>query len=403
MNPTQPNCRARGRRGPLALIAFASALLAGSPASAQWWGLDFIEQVIRPMPPRPPGLLPPPPERVVPPGDVVRFMASRGFQRISRPALRDGLYLIDGIDRAGDRVRFVIDARDGRVLRANVVQDWDVDLLDRGQPSRSPDEDWDERGRFRPARPGSDYTERAYPERPSLNRAYPEGSYPDRLPSARGYDQDLGAPEQAWPRREGEAYPEQRQALREEPQGRSPAAPLRRESIPAQPLPEAQPRSEGAVGAPSRSAPAARTTEPSSQAKPAARGAESVQPKPAEKADAPANPDKPATAAKPAEPTSPAPTAGRTEAPAGKPDRSQAAAKPAEPTGAPDKTEAPSDSPAAPRPTIGDAREDADKSDTAEGRTARGPVRIIEGVTPVLPKADPEAEKPETYAPSAGE
>jgi hypothetical protein len=64
----------------------------------------------------------PMPEAIpIPPRRVERIVASEGF-RLSAPPQRQGdVILADGVDGRGQRIRFVIDAYDGQILRSRLV------------------------------------------------------------------------------------------------------------------------------------------------------------------------------------------------------------------------------------------------------------------------------------------
>ena len=87
----------RARR--LARVLLAAAGLTGTglgPAPAQWLG--------------------PLPEAPIPPGAIVRSLMNRGFAEIGRPGLSGEVYVVDGINSRGMRLRLVIDAYDGSLV-----------------------------------------------------------------------------------------------------------------------------------------------------------------------------------------------------------------------------------------------------------------------------------------------
>src|SRR5918993_1440385 len=87
----------RARR--LARVLLAAAGLTGTglgPAPAQWLG--------------------PLPEAPIPPGAIVRSLMNRGFAEIGRPGLSGEVYVVDGINSRGMRLRLVIDAYDGNLV-----------------------------------------------------------------------------------------------------------------------------------------------------------------------------------------------------------------------------------------------------------------------------------------------
>jgi hypothetical protein len=155
-----------------ALLA-AGLLGAGlAPASAQWFGgLGGFE------------------ERPLPPTAIMRSLMQRGFIEIGRPRFDGAVYVVDGVNARGMRLRLVIDAFDGGVisrtrldapllppadvgrersaraapLRGELEPDFDDDLAPRG---RAPGQDF---GRERidrgdlPPPPGARRAERIEP------------------------------------------------------------------------------------------------------------------------------------------------------------------------------------------------------------------------------------------------
>ena len=88
--------RAPTRRIKRFLVAAAAAapLLAAAPLSAQWFG-----------------------DPVVPPKAIARILMDRGYSGFSPPRLVGDVYIVQAIDEDGARVRVVLDAYDGRILR----------------------------------------------------------------------------------------------------------------------------------------------------------------------------------------------------------------------------------------------------------------------------------------------
>lgn len=78
------------------IILVAAALGAAAPASAQWLG--------------PLGDAP------IPPGGIVRSLMNRGFVEIGRPRLNGDVYVVEGMNARGTRLRLVIDAYDGSLV-----------------------------------------------------------------------------------------------------------------------------------------------------------------------------------------------------------------------------------------------------------------------------------------------
>src|ERR687883_137587 len=82
--------------GLLGAGAFGIGLLDAAPASAQWgWGL---------------------PAGPIPPGNIVRALMNRGFVEIGRLRLAGEVYVVEGVNARGQRLRLVIDAYDGGLI-----------------------------------------------------------------------------------------------------------------------------------------------------------------------------------------------------------------------------------------------------------------------------------------------
>ncbi|MFL5006462.1 MAG: hypothetical protein ACJ8DK_14075 [Microvirga sp.] len=208
-----------------ALLA-AGLLGAGlAPASAQWFG-GFGGYAERPLPPT----------------AIMRSLMQRGFIEIGRPRFDGAVYVVEGVNARGMRLRLVIDAFDGGVisrtrldapllppadvgrersaraapLRGELEPDFDDDLAPRG---RSLGQDF---GRERidrgdlPPPPGARRAERIEPP-----LAGPLGAEPPRLlpPNA--------AVRPAEPRPSvGAEPPRRREAKKPDPAGRQPATAL---------------------------------------------------------------------------------------------------------------------------------------------------------------------------------
>jgi hypothetical protein len=85
----------RGARRVLMAVVAATPLLGSAPAAAQWFDDD------QPMPPR----------------AAVRIAARHGFTDFSPPRLAGDVYIFNALADDGARVRLVIDAYSGRILR----------------------------------------------------------------------------------------------------------------------------------------------------------------------------------------------------------------------------------------------------------------------------------------------
>jgi len=75
-----------------------SGLLGASlaPASAQWLGAL--------------------PEGPIPPGSIVRSLMSRGFLEVGRPRFTGDVYIVEGVNARGMRLRLIVDAYDGSLV-----------------------------------------------------------------------------------------------------------------------------------------------------------------------------------------------------------------------------------------------------------------------------------------------
>src|SRR3954469_24133220 len=99
-----------------ALLA-AGLLGAGlAPASAQWFG-GFGGYGERPLPPT----------------AIMRSLMQRGFVEIGRPRFDGAVYVVEGVNARGMRLRLVIDAFDGGVISRTLL---DAPLLPRADVGR---------------------------------------------------------------------------------------------------------------------------------------------------------------------------------------------------------------------------------------------------------------------------
>ena len=90
----------RRRKAGLFAACGVAAWLAAVPASAQWFG----------------GYGYAPPERPIPPHGIVRILSSRGFLEITPPRFAGDVYVVDAMNRFGERLRLTIDAYEGGVV-----------------------------------------------------------------------------------------------------------------------------------------------------------------------------------------------------------------------------------------------------------------------------------------------
>jgi hypothetical protein len=317
------------RRVLIAAMA-AAPLLGSAPAAAQWFQDD-------PMPPQ----------------AVARIVARHGFTAFSPPRLAGDVYVVQAIDDDGARVRLVVDAYNGRILRplgaaaelapprpARRLRPWDY--TPEFEEDREPVE------RFRGPRFGR---EDLVPPR-SIGRVPRDG-----VPLSREAEIDLDR-EAVEPFRGPDVGREQR---RGEPPRR--AARVEQPASPAQP---ARPRAAPASPAPVVETPA-RPAEAKADAKPDTK----PDTKPAATAAAP-------TPAVPTEAVSPATSVAAPPSPTEKPE-------PARPAQAAEAKPSAAAQPAAPAAT---ASEPPPK------------VRIIGGVAPVVPQNPAAVEEGASSEPS---
>src|SRR5690348_12036809 len=92
--------RRRGGRLSQAVITstLARTLLSTTPAAAQWFGLFGGDDPL-------------------PPPRISRMLARQGFQDLSRPRFAGDVYIVHAISPMGTRVRLVVDAFDGTIVR----------------------------------------------------------------------------------------------------------------------------------------------------------------------------------------------------------------------------------------------------------------------------------------------
>jgi hypothetical protein len=262
----------RGRRlARAALVAATLGLVPAAPASAQWFGTGPI-----------------------PPGQIVASLMRSGFLDIGRPRFDGAVYVVEGTNARGLRVRLVIDAFDGGVISRTRL---DAPLLPPREVGR------DRAARVDPYRgfPADEMEEELPP--PPYGRAPGRGSLePEEMPTGRAPSRGLVEREELPPPPLGQqrrsdlppplveprlgppgAPPEmqppgQRQARRPEATPRSPTA-LPAEKRPASsagPKLPAKPR-EAAPASPAAPPP---TLDPSGAGKPAeAQAQESAPPR----------------------------------------------------------------------------------------------------------------------------
>jgi hypothetical protein len=323
------------------MAAVAVAPLIGPvPAAAQWIADD-------PMPPQ----------------AAARVAARHGFTGLAAPRLVGDVYIVPAIDEDGARVRLVIDAYNGRILRplgasaelapprpVRRLRPWDYtpapeageDGWEREPVERSRERRWS-REELVPPRPIG----RAPSSEPPLSREAVIDLDRERLEASR--ERGVEREQRPAPATRGELS---RRAASVEPPLREPVGPTR-------------PR----MAAPSTPAPSVETPARPAEAKPTPKAA-----KPA------------ATAAVPA------PAVPKDESPP---------VSPTAPAGASEKPASPAQAPAAQQPSPGPQPA---KAETAEqpAATASAPaskVRVIGGVTPVVPQS-PTAEEGSSSEPS---
>jgi hypothetical protein len=329
----------RGARQVLTAAIVAAPLLAAAPAAAQWFADD-------PMPPR----------------AAARIAARHGFTGLTPPRLAGDVYILQAIDEDGARVRLVIDAYSGRILRprgasvelapprpARRLRPWDYTPDDAEvDEEREPVERFEDRRWSR---------ETLVPPRPIGRERPPE------LPLSREAEIDLDR-EPAPSVRPGAVERERRPTeMRREPP--------RRAARIDQTVPEAAPAQAPRARAADRASP---PTPPPAVETPAPTAGAEAGKKP--------DPKPEATAALPAPTDEPAPASALAAEPSNKARPAQApAARPPEPAKQPP------------------AQQTAAQAETPDTTGASGKVRVIGGVAPVVPQK-PGAEEGATSEPS---
>jgi hypothetical protein len=310
------------------LVAVAAApLLMPTSALAQWFG-----------------------DGIMPPQAIGRIVMRQGFSEFSPPRLAGDVYIVHAVDEDGARVRLVIDAYNGRILRP-------LRAVERVAPSRplermrpQDDEDGIEREYIAPRRPPNVERDTDW-EREALvpPRSIPRGSPPDRsFPREARIDPPTMTPE-----------PQARPAKK--------PAPNRRTSRVEQPARE--------IGAPAGRKPhETRRSNPATV--PAAPAPVVEAPKPGPAADTGSAPSAAVT-----------PPAAPNEAAAVTPSAPRAAIEPAKPPETA-TVEASQETNLAPPAQVQPAPQPAPTA-SASG----APVRVIEGVTPILPQDSASAPK----------
>ena len=320
-------------------MAAAAPLLGAMPAAAQWFG-----------------------EEPMPPQAIARIAARHGFTGFAPPRLAGDVYIVNAVTADGARVRLVIDAFNGRILRplgaaqeltpprsVGRLRPWDY----------TPDEDFEDEPR-RPERfRGPRDSEDLLPPRP-IGRP---PAFGERASRERDIDADR---EYIEPYR----LPGAERPLRSEPPLRMEPSPERRSARVGEPAREpnlvapARPRGPNRAGSPPAAtpAPAVEAPEPQPEAKPAATAAV------------------PTPAVQPSDPPAPAAPASAPPGPAPGASGSDSQAKP---------------QPAAPRAPPAAAAPAATASTSPPSK-----VRVIEGVTPVLPQSTAPADKGSMSEPS---
>jgi hypothetical protein len=248
--------RAAGRLALCFAAALGIAIISPAPGQAQWFGYG---------------------DAPIPPGAIVRSLIRQGFIDIGAPRFDGSVYVVDGINARGARVRLVIDGYDGAVLSRIRLERPIMPPRDVG-PSRgrAGDPFEEEADAFDPPRPAP-WTERYDPREAELPRRVERlGPVPDRKtaraepPSVRnpGAPTQSVRPAESEPPRVAPAAPPSEAA---EPKARPADKPSSRAAVapsasskpeakpvsPAAPKPKAdQPKSSGAPEPKATEAPA---------------------------------------------------------------------------------------------------------------------------------------------------
>jgi hypothetical protein len=249
-----------------------SGLLGASlaPASAQWLGVL--------------------PEGPIPPGNIVRSLMSRGFLEVGRPRFTGDVYIVEGVNARGMRLRLIVDAYDGSLvsrtrLDERLLPPGDVggDRLARVEPFRERG-GFDEQDIAPPRWNGPPVDRHALPPPPVGRRA--ERVDPPLMEMHRTLPPNPARPIEPGSI-DGAAPPPQRQAKKAEPGARQPSAamtpPSRSEkgaepqAVPAAPTKAATPEVPTEPPAVTAAAPTPPVKEPAKPAEPAARPQESQQ------------------------------------------------------------------------------------------------------------------------------
>jgi hypothetical protein len=331
--------------------------LLAAPASAQWFY-----------------------EGIIPPHAIGRIVMRHGYSGFSPPRLAGDVYIVHAVDVDGARVRLVIDAHDGRILRP-------VRAVERLAPPRRVE-------RVRP-REYEVEIEREYVRRPrswgpTREALLPPQPIPEDEPIV-----DLRSREAEVDPRRGERAPA--------PSGVDKPVPKSRAARAEQPA-----REPSASGSRTKQREAAR---PAPAVTPAAPAPVVEAPKPAPAADA--KPAATAAAPAPAAPKETAPAAPSPVVEAPKPEQ-PAEAKPAVTAAAPAPAapvETAPSTPAAPAPTIEPAKPEAAKPEASQSAAAqsqsaavtpstpRTNVRVIQGVIPVPGESTTDTDKDSSTEP----
>ncbi len=124
----------RWRAGKFARALAAAAGLAalgGAPAMAQFFGSH---------------------DGPLPPGAIVRSLMRQGFLEIDPPRLNGSVYVVDGVNARGRRVRLVVDAYDGDLLSRTRLEAPLLPPRDVGSSRHGRDERFEEADEFEPPR-----------------------------------------------------------------------------------------------------------------------------------------------------------------------------------------------------------------------------------------------------------
>lgn len=84
----------------------------------------------------------------LPPFEVMTIVRSMGMNPLHRPVWKNGYYVVRAIDRYGDEVRIIVNARNGRVMSVRPAGSQDQDFAARPPRGAYPVPDYDDDGEF---------------------------------------------------------------------------------------------------------------------------------------------------------------------------------------------------------------------------------------------------------------